>query len=130
MCHLVFIGPLYTLTAHPAVVGVDVLPPEGIDTIVPNIHAIIEELQQYNTELAKQERWLVFNKIDLLPADERETYCGEIQDLLGWKGRVYMISAATREGCEYLTREVMNWLERQREKREASSNETEEKGQA
>src|SRR3954452_1144635 len=39
---------------------------------VRDAHAIVEELQKYDEELYRKPRWLVLNKIDLIPEDERE----------------------------------------------------------
>lgn len=97
---------------------VDVLPPEGVESIIPNFHAIVDELEQFSPALARRERWLVLNKTDLLPEAERQAVCSRIVNDIGWQGRVYMISAATREGCQQLTREIMNWLEQQEEEGE------------
>ncbi len=100
---------------------VDIMPPEGEETIIPNVHAIIQELEQFSPELAKQERWLVFNKTDLLPEQERDAVCNDIVDELDWQGRVYRISAATGDGCQQLSQAIMNWLEEnERETEEAT----------
>ena len=40
-----------------------------------HIKAILAELKKYNPELAKRERWLIFNKIDLLPPEEQIAVC-------------------------------------------------------
>ncbi|HBE93273.1 MAG TPA: GTPase ObgE [Gammaproteobacteria bacterium] len=97
---------------------VDVLPPEGPESIVPDIHTIIEELENFSPELAKHERWLVLNKMDLLSAEDREAVYKEITSSLDWQGRVFMVSAATREGCQQLSQEIMTWLEQQDEEEE------------
>jgi GTP-binding protein len=97
---------------------VDVLPPDGPASIIPNYHAIVDELEQFSPALARRERWLVLNKTDLLPETERQAVCSGIVRDIGWQGRVYMISAATRDGCQQLTREIMNWLEQQEEEGE------------
>ena len=44
--------------------------------------------------LAEQERWLVFNKIDLLADDEAQAQADAIVDELGWQGPVFKVSAA------------------------------------
>ena len=68
----------------------------------------IEEVQR---DLGKKERWLVLNKLDLLPADEAERRCKDIVRRLRWKGPVYRISGLARQGTEALCRDVMKRLE-------------------
>jgi len=93
---------------------VDVLPPEGPESILPNIHTIVAELEQFSPELAGRERWLVLNKIDLLPEAERREQAARIVTDLDWQGPVHLVSAATGEGCQALSQAIMNWLEEQR----------------
>lgn len=68
------------------------------------------ELARYSERLARQTRWLVLNKIDLLPADQREATAAAIVAALEWTGPVFTISALTGEGVETLAREVMRYL--------------------
>ena len=65
--------------------------------------------------LAARERWLVLNKIDVLPEDEVEPRCAAIVDELAFGGPVYRVSAASGVGTERLCADVMTWLERARE---------------
>ena len=48
---------------------VDIMPIDGT-TPADAIRTIWNELKQFSPELAQKEQWLVFNKTDLLPADE------------------------------------------------------------
>ncbi|MGH8796066.1 MAG: GTPase ObgE, partial [Caldimonas sp.] len=48
----------------------------------------------------------VLNKIDMVPADERERRVKDFVRRLRWKGPLFQISALTREGCEPLVRAV------------------------
>ncbi len=89
---------------------IDVLPPDGSDPVV-QAEAIIKELQKFSPELYEKERWLVLNKIDLLPADEVDARCDEIVAQLGWTGRVFRISGLSHQGTEELTQEAMRYLE-------------------
>src|SRR5690349_453202 len=50
---------------------VDLAAPEGEKAIADSAAAIVRELSKFSRALARRERWLVFNKIDLVPADER-----------------------------------------------------------
>ncbi len=89
---------------------VDVAPYDGSDP-VESFRVIEKEIQKYSDELADKPRWLVLNKLDLLPDDEREQRCQEILDGIGWQGQVYQISAVSKDGTQQLARQVMEALE-------------------
>jgi len=89
---------------------VDVAPYDGSDP-VESFRVIEREIQKYSDELADKPRWLVLNKLDLLPEGEREQRCQEILDGIGWQGPVYKISAASKEGTQELAGRVMVALE-------------------
>lgn len=78
---------------------------------VHDITGIIQELEKYSPELAQKERWLVFNKLDLLPADEQDQVCQTLIKQLNWSGRVFQISALSRQGCREICYEIMRALE-------------------
>jgi GTP-binding protein len=69
---------------------------------VQDFKTISTELKKYDAALARRERWLVLNKIDVLPAAEREKLAAGMRRKLKWKGPIYAVSAATGEGCEDL----------------------------
>lgn len=89
---------------------VDVLPIDESDPAT-NVELITNELAKYDPELLTKERWLVLNKIDLLPPDQVETHCANIVEKLKWKGRVFMISGAAQEGLKELAQQAMKYLE-------------------
>lgn len=91
---------------------VDIAPLEGDP--VDQIEAIADELDRFSPALAEQERWLVFNKIDLLPDREAEERVDEIVTELGWSGPVFRVSAAAGVGCEELVYALMNAIEERR----------------
>jgi len=91
---------------------VDMAPLDG--NPADHIDAIADELDRFSPALSEQERWLVFNKIDLLPDDEAERRVGEIVEELGWQGPVFRISAAAGVGCEDLVYALMNAIEERR----------------
>ncbi len=85
---------------------VDVAPfDEGVDP-VEQAKAITQELKKYDAELYSKPRWLVLNKLDMVPAEERAARVKDFVKRFKWKGPVYEISALTREGCEPLIREI------------------------
>ncbi|HJW80715.1 MAG TPA: GTPase ObgE [Acidiferrobacterales bacterium] len=90
---------------------VDVAPPDPEADPVKSVKALAAELKKFSKELASRERWLVLNKMDLLPPDEREALIRKIVKGLRWKGPVFSVSAATGEGCRELSAKLMERLE-------------------
>jgi len=78
---------------------------ESVDPVA-QVKAIVAELKKYDATLHKKPRWLVLNKLDMVPADERQQRVDAFLKRLKWKGPVFQISALTREGCEPLIRAV------------------------
>lgn len=95
----------------------DVAPFDDSDP-VESARKIVVELEKFSPELASRERWLVLNKVDLLPADQRDDVCTDIVDRLEWTGPVYRISAIGQEGTWPLMQNVMEHIERQAEESE------------
>ena len=73
------------------------------------------EVEKFSEELLDRPRWLVLNKLDLLPEDEREARCQAIIDGLAWEGPVFRISAISGDGTRELTFRIMDVLEASRE---------------
>ncbi len=90
---------------------VDIAPPDPDADPVQDARAIIQELKNFEASLAKKERWLVLNKLDLLPPDEAEKRCKDIIRRLRWKGPVYRISGLARQGTEPLCQALMKRIE-------------------
>lgn len=85
---------------------VDVAPfDESIDPVA-QAKGIVAELKKYDQALFEKPRWLVLNKFDMVPADERERRVKDFVKRLKWKGPVFQISALTHEGCDALVRAV------------------------
>jgi GTP-binding protein len=72
---------------------------------------IIAELERYDVALAGRDRWLVLNKTDLLPEDEREQRCRDVVKALDWSGPVFEISALAHTGTDVLVHAVMDFIE-------------------
>jgi len=87
---------------------------EGVDPVV-QAKAIVAELKKFDAELYAKPRWLVLNKLDMVPAEERATRVKDIVRRLRYKGPVFEISALTHEGCESLTQSVFQHLRQLRE---------------
>jgi GTP-binding protein len=78
---------------------------------VADLRAVETELERYSARLSKLPRWLVLNKVDLLPAADRERMLADIVARCGWDGPVFAISALTGEGTQALAREIMRYVE-------------------
>lgn len=89
---------------------VDMLPPDGSDP-VENARAIQRELERFSPTLAERDRWLVLNKLDLLPPDEAQQRCKDVIDGLNWQGPVFQIAAISQTGTDKLASEIMDYIE-------------------
>ncbi|QJQ94290.1 MULTISPECIES: Obg family GTPase CgtA [Halomonadaceae] len=92
---------------------VDVAPFDESDP-VEVAEAIVNELEQFSQALSERPRWLVLNKFDLLPEEQREARATEIVERLGWEGPVFRISAISGEGTDALVQAAYRWLTEQR----------------
>ncbi len=90
---------------------VDIHPLDPKDDPVADIRVIEEELRCFSPELAQRERWLVFNKADLLPEAEREEAVARILEAVSWKGPYAVVSAIKGMGCAPLMGRLMERLE-------------------
>jgi GTP-binding protein len=99
---------------------VDLAPIDAGADPAADAHAIAQELQRYDEALFRKPRWLVLNKVDLLPEDERqeriESLVARLRELdresapAGEALRVFAISALTGAGCRELTFAVAEFL--------------------
>ncbi len=94
---------------------VDVAPFDDAVDAVKEAKAIVKELKKYDESLFDKPRWLVLNKLDMVPLDERKKCVKDFVKRFGWKGPVYEISALTREGCEDLVMAIYDYLAEQRQ---------------
>jgi GTP-binding protein len=98
---------------------VDMAPFDDSDP-VQSAQAILAELAAYDTELANKPRWLVLNKLDMVPPHERAQRVADFTQRLGVTEQpVYSISALTREGCVALMRDVYQAVARPRQAEQA-----------
>lgn len=94
---------------------VDIAPPDESEDPLEAIRIIEKEMVRFSPELANYERWLVINKIDLLPEDEREQVCDDLIKRLDWKGNVFKISAVSKKGTQELCFKIMDYVDEQKE---------------
>jgi GTP-binding protein len=78
---------------------------ETVDPVA-QAKAIVAELKKYDEALYEKPRWLVLNKLDMVPDEEREKRVKDFIKRFKWKGPVFQISALTREGCEPLIKAI------------------------
>ena len=90
---------------------VDISPPDPEADPVKDARSIVAELKKFSKDLVDKPRWLVLNKIDLLPAEEADKRCKDIVRRLRWKGPTYRISGVTKKGTKELMQDVMRLIE-------------------
>ena len=97
---------------------VDMMPYDGT-TPAHNAHVIENELAQFSATLSTGDRWLVLNKIDLLPAGEVEDACQKVVAELGWNGPVFKMSGLASKGTKVLCAAIMDYIDEARQLEDA-----------
>jgi GTPase len=92
---------------------VDIAPLDEATDPVRDAQAIVAELRKYDEELYQKPRWLVLNKVDMLPLDGRAQAIKDFLRRFGWDGPHFAISALTGEGCKELSFAIMAHMERE-----------------
>ncbi len=93
---------------------VDIAPFDPDTDPLKEAKAIVKELRKYDEALDEKPRWLVINKIDLVPEDERKARIAALVKGYGKGVRHFAISAINGDGCKELTYAIMETLEEQR----------------
>ena len=83
---------------------------DNIDPVA-QAKAILGELKKYDAALFQKARWLVLNKLDMVPTEERAAKVKDFVKRMRYKGPVFEISALTHEGCEQLVRDVFQHIQ-------------------
>lgn len=78
---------------------------ESVDPVA-QAKAIVQELRKYDEGLFEKPRWLVLNKLDMVPEEDRAKRVKDFVKRFKWKGPVFEISALGREGLEPLVRAI------------------------
>lgn len=94
---------------------IDVAPVDDTTDPIAAARAIVKELYNFDPALADKPRWLVLNKMDLVPEDEREEVIAKYRREFGDETPIFPISAATREGCDTLVKAISEDLQQQRQ---------------
>ena len=98
---------------------IDMAPFDDAVDIVAQAKAIVNELKKYDPALHAKPRWLVLNKLDMVPLSERPARVKELVKGLRFKGPVFEISALTREGCEAMVKVVYQQVKAQQKAEQA-----------
>ena len=77
--------------------------------------SLIKELEKFDQQLLDKPRWVVFNKLDLMPEREWQEKTRETLKLLNWEGPWYSISAVDGRGTDKLCADIMQYIEAKRE---------------
>ena len=90
---------------------IDVFPGDGEEDAVSSANKILQELKRYDQALFEKPRWLVLNKLDLVPEGERQALVDTVVAGLDWQGAVFCISAIQSDGVDALCQDIMKFLE-------------------
>jgi len=93
---------------------VDIAPPDPAADPVADARAVVNELGKFDPGLADKPRWLVLNKIDLVPEDERAARTQAFAKALRYEGPLFAISAIDGRGCRELSFAIQDWLDEHR----------------
>ena len=102
---------------------VDIAPADGKEC-ADAIREVEQELKAFDEDLWSRPRWLVLNKIDTIGEEMARAVADELVQETGISGSVFLVSAATGEGCQELVNRIMQTLDEMREQ------DAEEKAQA
>lgn len=89
---------------------IDLMPYDESDVGASAVQ-LINELEMHNAELAAKPRWLVFNKLDVVPEEQVQDRIDAVLDALGWDDDYYCVSAVKKEGTKELCYKVMDYIE-------------------
>jgi GTPase len=89
---------------------VDLAPLDDAADPLTDARAIVKELRRYDPALYEKPRWLVLNKLDLIPESERERRVSAFVKGYRWNGPVFAIAAISGEGCTPLVLAIAEWL--------------------
>lgn len=83
---------------------------------VADYFTILEELKNYSEELYQKPRWLVLNKIDLIPEEDRENVIEEFLNAVNWNRSSphFAISAMTKLHTREMCYDIMHEIDKER----------------
>lgn len=92
---------------------VDLAPYDPDTDPVREAKAIVEELRKYDEHLFNKPRWLVLNKLDLIPDEEQKARVDAFLAAYPQTDRVFSISGMKGEGCQELIFAIQDYLDAQ-----------------
>jgi GTP-binding protein len=92
---------------------IDIVPLDGSDP-VEAADTVTQEIKKFSKELAKKERWIVLNKIDLLSKTELQSRVKDFVKRLKWRGKLFQISAIKKTGTQELCYKLMEYFSKQK----------------
>lgn len=81
-------------------------------TVLAAIASIVAELEKYDPDLARRERWLVLNKTDRLSPEQVQVVIASVRQGQQAARPIYAVSALQGSGCDDLSAHIMQYLER------------------
>src|SRR5205807_2354828 len=90
---------------------VDIAPSDPSADPVHDARAIVRELKKFDPALHERPRWLVLNKLDLIPEEERDARVKAFVRAYRWTGKAFAIAAINGNGCRELVYAVQEWLD-------------------
>ena len=94
---------------------IDALPADNSDPL-ESAKQIEQELEKFSPTLAKKERILVLNKIDLISEQKLKELEVSLQEELKREGPIFKIAAINKQGCDELCKYLMKSIESHRSK--------------
>ncbi len=95
---------------------VDLAPMDPDSDPVHDAKAIVDELAKHDPALVNKPRWLVLNKLDLIPEDERDERIAEFlkayKEVSGYDGPAFTIAAINGDGTRPLIFAIHEALEK------------------
>ena len=89
---------------------VDIAPIDEHADPVRQARALVGELRKFDPAVARKPRWIVLNKIDLVDPGRLDQIAAEFRRRLRTKAPLFLVSAATGEGCRELVYAVARHL--------------------
>src|SRR5450830_1652950 len=93
---------------------VDLAPFEATVDPVKEAKALVKELEKYDQDLLDKPRWLVLNKLDMVPEEERVKRVKDFIKKFGFKSPVFEISALSHDCTQELVTAIYQHLEQKR----------------
>ena len=87
--------------------------PETSNDLVADIQTVEHELAEFDPDLASRPRWLILNKIDLIPDEEADQIHQALVESLSWASPSFAVSGFTGKGCRGVILGVQRWLTQQ-----------------